>query len=255
MPEKMIPYNQLCKAAYNRVIRRNWVNEIKRGWRDDLENPLIVSYRGGKYWIIDHQHQALAKYELNGCDPNMLFRCDVRTGLTYQQESDLFYSLNTKTKRLSFLDELNGLIEAGNANAIKFKDTVEACGWVIGNNALNAAKKAWTIYNTANGEQRLTEILVTANKCWPGESSGVKAQMLDGFSVFFRSHPDYKKEQLIKALSKYQPSELMQKANSYYKQMDSRAFTQAYCTYAIIVNAYNKGLRGSGKLVPATPVM
>lgn len=255
MPEKMIPYNQLCKAAYNRVIQRSWVNEIKRGWRDDLENPLVVSYRGGKYWIIDHQHQALAKYELNGCDPNMLFRCDVRTGLTYQQESDLYYSLNTRTKKLSFVDRLIGLIESGNANAIKFKETVELCGWVIGKNSLNAAEKAWGIFNTANGAKRLAEILTTANTCWPGESSGVQSQMLDGFSAFFRNHPDYKKDRLIKALSQYQPSELMQKANSYYKQMDSRAFTKQYCTYAIIVNAYNKGLRGNNKLVPVAPVM
>lgn len=184
-----------------------------------------------------------------------MIRCDVRTGLTYQQESDLFYSLNTKNIRLSFTDKLIGRIEAGDAKAIRFRDTIEKSGWVIGANALKAVEKAWNIYNTADGEQRLMEILVTADKCWPGEPSGVQAQMLDGFSVFFRNHPDCKQERLVKALSQYQPRELMQKANAYYRQMDSRAFTKPYCTYAIIVNAYNKGLRGSGKLIPATPVL
>lgn len=52
MPEKMIPYNQLCKAAYNREIKRWWVNKIKRDWRDDLENPVVVSYRGGQ--VLDY---------------------------------------------------------------------------------------------------------------------------------------------------------------------------------------------------------
>lgn len=255
MPEKMIPYNQLYKAAYNRKINRSWVNAIKREWRDELENPAIVSYRDGRYYIVDHQHQVQAKYELSGCDPNLLIRCDVRTGLTLAQEAELYYRLNVSSKKLSFTEKLIGLIEAGDANAIKFRDTVEACGWVIGSNALNAVAKAWKIFNTANGENRLAEILVTANTCWPGEPSGVQSQMLDGFSVFFRNHPDYKKDRLVKALSQYQPSELVQKANTYYKQMDLRSFTKPYCTYVILVNAYNKGLRGSGKLVPANPVL
>lgn len=255
MPEKMIPYNQLYKAAYNRKINRSWVNAIKRDWCDELENPAIVSYRDGRYYIVDHQHQVQAKYELSGCDPNLLIRCDVRTGLTLAQEAELYYRLNVSSKKLSFTDRLIGLIEAGDADAIGFRDTIERCGWVIGSNSLMAVSKAWKIYNTANGAQRLAEILVTANKCWPGEPSGVQSQMLDGFSVFFRNHPDYKKDRLVKALSQYQPSELVQKANTYYKQMDSRSFTKPYCTYVILVNAYNKGLRGSGKLVPANPVL
>lgn len=255
MPEKMIPYNQLYKAAYNRKINRSWVNAIKREWRDELENPAIVSYRDGRYYIVDHQHQVQAKYELNGCDPNLLIRCDVRTGLTLAQEAELYYRLNVSSKKLSFAEKLIGLIEAGDANAVRFRETVEKSGWVIGSNSLSAVKEAWKIFNTAEGEQRLTEILVTANKCWPGEPSGISSQMLRGFAVFFRNHPDYKKDRLVKTLSQCQPSELMRKASSYYKQMDSRSFTLPYCTYSIIVNAYNKGLRGSGKLVPANPVL
>lgn len=255
MPEKMIPYNQLCKAAYNRKINRSWVNAIKREWRDELENPAIVSHRDGRYYIVDHQHQVQAKYELSGCDPNLLIRCDVRTGLTLAQEADLYYRLNVSSKSLSFADRLIGLIEAEDANAVRFREAVEKSGWVIGSNSLSAVKEAWKIFNTADGEQRLTEILVTANKCWPGEPSGISSQMLRGFAVFFRNHPDYKKDRLVKVLSQYQPSELMRKASSYYKQMDSRSFTLPYCTYSIIVNAYNKGLRGSGKLVPANPVL
>lgn len=255
MPEKFIPYNQLRKGGYNRPIKRERVNEIKRDYYEPLADAAKVSYRDGGYYIIDHQHLAQAQYERNGKDPNTLIKCQVFNGLTYQEEADLYYRYNTSSKPPTFKEKLIGLIEAGDANAIKFRDTVEECGWVIGSNSLNAVEKAWRIFNTTDGEQRLAEILVTANKCWPGEPRGVRAQMLDGFLVFFRNHPDYKKDRLVKVLSQYQPSELMRKASSYYKQMDSRSFTLSYCTYSIIVNAYNKGLRGSGKLVPANPVL
>lgn len=255
MPEKLIPFNQLCKAGYNRPINRARVNEIKRDYYEPLADAAKVSFRDGHYYVVDHQHLSLAQYELNDKDPNTLIRCEVFNGLSYEDEADLYYRYNTSTRRLGFKDRLVGLIEAGDANAVKFRDTVEACGWVIGKNALNAVEKAWRIFNAAGGEKRLANILITANTCWPGDPSGIRAQMLDGFSVFFRNHPDYKKDRLIKQLSQYQPNELVQKANAYYKQMDSRAFTRPYCTYAIIVNAYNKGLRGSTKLTPATPAL
>lgn len=255
MPEKFIPYCQLRKAGYNRPISRAHVNEIKRDYYEPLADAAKVSYRDGGYYIVDHQHLAQAQYEMNDKDPNTLIKCQVFNGLTYQEEADLYYRYNTSSKTPTFREKLIGLIEAGDANAVRFRETVEKSGWVIGSNALSAVKEAWKIFNTAEGEQRLTEILVTANKCWPGEPSGISSQMLRGFAVFFRNHPDYKKDRLIKALSQYQPSELMRKASSYYKQMDSRSFTLPYCTYSIIVNAYNKGLRGSGKLVPANPVL
>lgn len=43
----------------------------------------------------------------------------------------------------------------------------------------------------------------------------------------------------------------MKKATAFYKQMDSKAFTMPYCTYTVIVNNYNSGLRN--KLVAAMP--
>ena len=99
---KWIPFNQLAKAEYNRGIERSHLNEIKNNWSDDLKQAVIVSFRDGKYWIIDHQHQATAEYELNGKDPNILIYCDVRTRLTYEQEARLYYRLNTSSKRLKF---------------------------------------------------------------------------------------------------------------------------------------------------------
>lgn len=254
MPEKLIAYNQLCKAEYNRPINRAHVSNIKNHFCPDMVQPAIVSFRDGKYWIIDHQHQTQAIYEMNDSDPNTQIRCDVRNGMTYQQEAELYYRLNTSTKKLTLADKLIGLIEAGDPNAIEFRNVVEGCGYVLGS-SLAAINKAWQIFNRANGARRLAEILTITNTCWPGRAKGVQAQIIDGLAAFLRNHPDYKQPQLIKALSMMEPEELIQRSSTYYRQMDSKAFTKQYCTYVIIVNSYNKGLRNSSKLVPATPVL
>ena len=251
---KLIPYKQLHRAKYNRDITRGRIDDIKRKYNPLLADNAKVSFRDGLYWVVDHQHLATAQYELNGSDPDTLISCEVLCGLTYEQEADLFHEYNTSSKPLSFSEDLNGLIEAGNVNAVAFRDTVEACGYFL-KKTLTAVQKAWNIFNTANGARKLAEILTTTNACWPGDRSGVQNDMLSGLEVFFRNHPECKRDRLIKALSQYRPSELIQKANAYYNQMDSRSFTKPYCTYVIIVNAYNKGLRGSTKLIPATPVM
>lgn len=250
-----IPYNQLGKAGYNRGINRQHVNRIKKNFHEDMVQPAIVSYRDGKHWIVDHQHQTQAKYELNGCDPNILIYCDVRMGLTYEQEAELYYRLNTGSKPLGFPDLLKGLIESKDETALKFRDIVESCGYVVGGNtstSLRALKSAWKIFNDDNGEQKLADILSLTKACWPDNINGVDTRMLDGIVLFIRYHADeYDRKRFIDVLSKYDPKDIIRKARTYFTQMDMRSYTQPYCTYSIITNCYNTGLRNKLTLMPA----
>lgn len=252
---KNIRYNQLCKAGYNRGIVRAWVNQIKENWTDDLEQPAIVSFRDGKYWIIDHQHQTQAKYELNGCDPNMLVYCDVRSGMTYEQEAALYYRLNTSSKILKFPDRLKGLIEAKDATALQFRDVVESCGYTVdghSSNLLRALSKAWSIYNKVDGDKRLAEILKLTHDCWPNNTMSACSVIIDGVDLFLKNHGgEYDRKRFIKALSPVEPREIVSKSRAYYKQMDSKTFTQPYCTYTMLANSYNVGLKY--RLVIAQP--
>lgn len=252
---KTIPYCQLGKAKYNRGIRRAYVNRIKRDWRPELEHPVIVSFRDGKYWVIDHQHQTQAKFELNGCDPNMPVECEVHTGLTYEQEAELYYRLNTSSIILTFTEQMIGLIESKDDNAVKFRDIIESCGYVVGgktSNSLGAVGAAWKIFNKADGAEKLTRILKLTQDCWPGNSSGVQSHMINGMLLFLKNHgDDFNRDHFIKVLSMTDPREIIRKAKIYYNQMDSKAFTMPYCTYSILINNYNIGLRN--KLTPVAP--
>lgn len=245
MAERTIPFNQLAKAGYNRGIRRSHVNNIKKNFREDLVHPAIVSFRDGKYWIVDHQHQSQAIYELNGCDPNTPIRCEVKTGLTYEEEAQLYYLLNTTSTPLTFADTMVGRIEAKDAEAIKFRNIVESCGYVIGvntSNSISAVSLIWKLFKKDGGEH-LSRVLSLIHSCWPADKSGVDSRIINGVSLFLQHHGnEYRAEQFIKRLSAEEPKSLIRRANSYYMQMDSRAFTKHYCMYSIIVACYNTKL-------------
>lgn len=253
---KEIPYNQLAKAGYNRGIKRAWVNKIKREWCDDLERPAVVSFRDGKHWIIDHQHQTQAKYELNGCNPNMMVMCEIYTGLTYEQEADLYYRLNTSSNTLTFADKIKGRIEAKDAEALKFRDVIESCGYIVGggtSTSLNAIKAAWSVFEKEDGEKKLTQILEATKASWPDNANGVQDQIIKGMSMFMENHgEEYDKARLIKVLSAVRPQGIKAKATTMCNSLDSKSYTSTYCTYAILVDIYNKGLHKKLNPVPAS---
>lgn len=227
---KSIPFNQLCKAGYNRGINRAHVNNIKRNFNPNLKQPAIVSLRDEAYWIIDHQHQSQAEYELNGCNPNTPIECDVRTGLTYEQEAELYYELNTSQRPLQFTDKIIGKIEAKDVDALRFRDTVESCGYVIGgntNNALRAVSFAWKIFSKADGEEKLRRILTLTQDCWPTNKDGAQKPIIDGLLLFFQYHGDeFKRDHFIKVFSMSDPCEIVRQAKTFFHQMDRRSFSR-----------------------------
>ena len=183
MANRVIPYNQLGNAGYNRDIRRAWVNKIKSDYREDMVQPAIVSFRDGKYWIVDGQHRAQAKYELNGNDPNTPILCDVRTGLTYEEEADLFHRYNNGNIVLTKAEDVKAMIEAKDATAVAFRDLVESCGYVMyinTSNSISAVSTIWKIFNKKNGEETLRSILSLTNACWPCNKKGVHSILISG---------------------------------------------------------------------------
>lgn len=256
MTEMYLHYNQLGKAGYNRAINRQHVNRIKRDFHEDMVQPAIVSFRDGRYWIVDHQHQTQAIFEMNGYDPLTNIRCDVREGLTYEQEADLYIRLNTGTKQPTFSDKLTGLIEAKDETALKFRDLVESCGYVVGGSACNSLKAvsaAWRICKKDGGDELLSRILTLTKKCWPDNQSGVDCRIIDGISLFLKLHgSEYQQDRFVKNLSPIDPKEIVRKASTFCKQMDSKSFTMPYCTYTVLLNSYNTGLRN--KLIPKHPI-
>ena len=248
---KIIPFGQLAKAEYNRSISRSRVNDIKRNFHADQVSPVKVSYRDGKYWIIDGQHTSLVLYELNGSDPSTPIPCEVIDGLTYEQEADLFYRINTSSKPLNTAEKVNSLVEARDPYALRFRDIVESHGYVIGggkSNSLHAVSVAWSIFKRDEG--RLSAILDLTAACWQTGTKGVYEDIISGIDLFLTFHGgEYKFERFVKMLSKEQPEHIRADAAFLYKQTRDKAYTKAVCTYSCILKCYNANLHNKLRFV------
>lgn len=249
--KKMIPFNQLAKAGYNRAIRRAWVNKIKRYFNESLIRPVIVSFRDGKYWVIDGQHTSQALYELNNYDPNTLIECHVLTDLTYEDEARLFVEYNNSSHSIGKTDEVKGLIESQDDNAIVFLKTVTVNGYNLDgdNNSLSAIGSAWTIFNKNGGAATLDSILKITSSCWPDDSkTATQGKIIDGIAEFLRRHDyEYSFDHFVKMLRKSTAQELVDSAKPYYDRTPKR-YKWPYCVYTEIIPRYNYGLPKKSQL-------
>ena len=60
--------------------------EIIWDWDERLLDPVIVSFRDGKFYVIDGQHRIAAMRKMNNGSEVMAV-CKVYSGLTYEQEA------------------------------------------------------------------------------------------------------------------------------------------------------------------------
>lgn len=253
---QMIRYDQLISPhengnpGFNRGItgiNRAKVNQIKREFDPNQVKPVIVSFRDGKYYIVDGQHTSLALYELNNEDGATLIYCDVREGLTYKQEAQLFYDWNTNSRSPSAADKIWALVCAGDSNAVAFKDLIERCGYTFGRKSVNAISPinaCWKIYNGRAGIARLENILTLIHDTWPNNTGAVNVTIVDGLNLFFKYNEyEFDRERFIRVFAPIDYKTIVNDAKSFYKSMSDRAYTMPVCTYLMIGRKYNNNLR------------
>lgn len=253
---QLIQYNQLISPhengnpGFNRGItgiNRAKVNEIKRNFDPNQVNPVIVSFRDGKYYIVDGQHTALAIYERSGEDPSTLIMCDVREGLTYEQEARLFYDWNTNSRKPSAADKIWALVCANDENAVEFKNLIERCGYTFGRksaNTINPIQTCWKIFNGRAGAKRLENILNLIHDTWPNDASAVNIIIVDGLNLFFKYNEyEFSPERFTKTFSAIDYKAIISDARALYKSMSDRAYTMPVCSYLMIGKKYNNNLR------------
>ena len=116
---RSLPTSRLTSGlAYQCPVNERVVNLLIRDWDEQLLEPLIVSFRDGRFHLADGQHRVIALRRKNdGRDVMVL--CRVYSGLTYEQEAELCFKLDKAKKRLSMAQSVNALLEAGTDPTIK----------------------------------------------------------------------------------------------------------------------------------------
>lgn len=248
--EKSIYTSKLTSGLpYQRPVNEKEVDRLIREWDDRLLDPLTVSFRDGKFNVVDGQHRIAAIRKMNhGHDVSVV--CKVYDGLTYKQEADLCYKLDKAKKRLSLSQSTNALAESGtNAEIAEVKRLVESSGfvWALGKShgktgEIVSTRALINAYRLLGGSA-FTRLLSLLWGAWEGDPRSLTASVLSGMALFIKTYDtELNDEMFLSRLSMIDPDEINRRGRA-----DFSTNNAALRFARVILEKYN-GQRGGRKL-------
>lgn len=247
--ERMIHTGKLTSGLpYQRPVNPKEVDRLIREWDDRLLDPIVVSFRDGKFNVVDGQHRIVALRKMNGKD--VMVACKVYSGLTYKQEADLCYKLDKAKKRLSLSQSTNALAEAGtDAEITQVKRLVEDGGfvWALGKShgktgEIVSTRALINAYRLLGGSA-FSRMLSLVWKTWKGDPRSLTAAVLSGMALFIKTYDtELDDGAFIKRLSTVDPDEINRRGRA-----DFSTNNAALRFARVLLEKYN-GQRGGRKL-------
>lgn len=224
------------------------VQQIVSDFDWERVQPLDVSYRDGKYNVVDGQHRlfAIRKKFADSINP-VLIPCCVRTGLTEEGEIQLFRDL-TKRRSIDNLELYKADYGCRVEKVVKMVDIAIAQGFVIdftnskGKNKLSVLNTLALIY-TDLGEEYYGQLLKLVKDTWDGDVISLQKDFLLGVLEFFKIYKfDYDRSKFIKQLSNHSPKDI--KRDGETDRLSGKAIG---CAKSIFIR-YNHKLRVNTRL-------
>ncbi len=237
----------VTSAKSNRPLRPARVNKLVAEMDLDQIGMLVLSERDGKFYIVDGQHRekALEKWLGPGWESQQV-ECRVYTGLTEQQEANLFDRLND-VLTVSTYDKFTVRIAAGRPVETAILNIVEAAGLKVSAHAKNSGAGSITCVGTLvkiflrTDGQNLAKTLAIVIEAFG--DAGLLAMILSGISLVLQRYPKLKEDKAIAKLSAMRggPSGLLAKAAVLRKQTGN---DMATCVAAAAVDQIRRGTGG-----------
>ena len=115
------------RELYQRGIQRKRVELIAKDFNEYTANEPKVSFRNGRYYVMDGQHTIEGCILLNGGEDRPIL-CKVYTGLTMEQEALLFAEQNGHAAPLSAGIKLRAKVVGGDAPSKAFVAATNRAG-------------------------------------------------------------------------------------------------------------------------------
>ena len=235
---------------YQRPIKDRVVDKLVREWDPRLLTPLVVSYREGRYYLVDGQHRACAMRKKNsGKDVTAL--CQVYRGLTYEQEAELYYKLDQAKGHLRLSSATKALLESGSdAEVTEIRRLLEEAGftWALDKPTgeafeIEATRTVINAYRLLGGAA-FSRMLSLLARTWHGAPSSVKASIISGMALFVKTYEtELNDNTFIKRLSAVDPDEIIRRG-----KVDFSTNKAALRFARVIWDKYNGQQRGGRKL-------
>ena len=237
-----LPLSALQTTHFQRDVGRKNTASIKRNFDYAMLDPIKVSYRNGKYHIIDGQHRYISIAEKFGMDT--MVNVIVLYDLTYEKEAEYFARQNENKRPLSHANVLKAKI-VYDATA---RDMVSVCkdaGFVLSTgvgkarNKINAVATFEKIYDTLK-PSKTYEMLSLIYACWDGDKEATSSVFLSGMADFYKLYGDkINIKRFVKIFSSVRAITITQAASSNV----SRAYSKDRKVTMELVALYNKGLK------------
>ena len=249
--EKYLYLSELYSGQpYQRPVKDSDVNKLLLEWDPRLLTPLVVSYRDGKYHLVDGQHRAcVLRLKNDGKDTAVL--CQVYRGLTYEQEAELYYKLDRAKGHLRLPHATKALLESGSdPELVEVNRLLEDAGfiWKLDKPAakdfeIGSTRTVINAYRLLGGTS-FSRMLLLLAKTWHGAPSSLKSYVLSGMALFVKTYEtELKDATFIKRMSGVDPEEIIRRGKADFST------NNASLRYArVIWDKYNSQQRGGRKL-------
>ena len=201
---------------YQRPVLQKDVDKIIREWNGREVTPVVVSFRDGKFNVVDGQHHIEAMRQKAG-GRDVIVPCIIHTGMTYEQEAELYARLDRDKKRLTLRQYTKAVVEAGSdANILEVKRLTEDVGfiWALGEPTgepfeIAPIRALINAYQLLGGEAfaRMLSLMAGA---WRGTPNSLKASMLSGMALFIKTYEtELHDRTFIRRMSLVSPDEII----------------------------------------------
>ena len=201
---------------YQRPVEQKDVDRIIREWNDREITPVVVSFRDGKFNVVDGQHHIEAMRQKAG-GRDVIVPCIIHTGMTYEDEAALYARLDRDKKRLTLRQHTKAVVESGSdAKVMEVKRLTEEVGfvWALKEPTgepfeIAPIRALLNAYQLLGGEAfaRMLSLLAGA---WQGTPNSLKASMLSGMALFVKTYEtELSDRAFIRRMSIVSPEEII----------------------------------------------
>ena len=203
---------------YQRPVETEDVDKLIAKWNPCLLTPIVVSFRDGNFNVVDGQHRIAAMRRMAG-GGDVIVPCIIYTGLTYEQEAELYYMLDQTRGKLRLGHATKALVESGaNAEIIDVKQRVEDAGftWALDRPTgepfeISTTRAVINAYRLLGGAA-FSRMLGLIAGAWHGTPNSLKASIFSGMALFVKTYETELVDQtFIKRLSAVDPDEIIRR--------------------------------------------
>lgn len=177
---------------YQRPLNEAKIRLIIRDYDPQVVNPVKVSYRNGRYYVVDGQHTVAALERMNDGKP-VDVQCKVFYGMSQSDEARLFVKQTGHSSGVPISFKLRALANDGDPDVTAMVKSCERCGFDVSwipcatRGKICAAGALWTAWKS-NGQEQFERVLTVIKSAWEGSPESLQGSIIGGIAFVYKHY-------------------------------------------------------------------